>query len=295
MKATSILLIFVLLTCALAGCSAQPTADIAATTLPVYQFTAILCQGTGLTVSRLVTESVSCLHDYSLNVRQVRAAESAGLIITSGAGLEDFMADLLTDKPTADASQGIELLESCHDHDHAHAHAENHDHAHEHDPHIWLSPANAMVMAENICAELKTHYPQHSDTFDANLSALLQQLQTLLDYGKTKLADLKSRELITFHDGFAYFAHCFDLHILAAVEEEAGSETSSKKLIELIELVEQHDLTAVFTEENGSDASARVIAAETGAALFTLNMAMAGDDYFAAMYHNIDTVWEALS
>ena len=53
----------------LSGCGSQvQTADIAATTLPVYEFTMRLCQGTGLTVTRLVTESVSCLHDYSLNV-----------------------------------------------------------------------------------------------------------------------------------------------------------------------------------------------------------------------------------
>ena len=62
----------------LSGCrsQAQP-AQIAATTLPVYEFTSRICEGTPLTVTRLVTESVSCLHDYSLNVRQVKAAEAA--------------------------------------------------------------------------------------------------------------------------------------------------------------------------------------------------------------------------
>ena len=76
----------------LSGCrsQAQP-AQIAATTLPVYEFTSRLCEGTPLTVTRLVTESVSCLHDYSLNVRQVKAAEAAEAVVISGAGLEDFL------------------------------------------------------------------------------------------------------------------------------------------------------------------------------------------------------------
>ena len=39
---------------------------------------------------------------------------------------------------------------------------------------------------------------------------------------------------------------------------------------------------------------AMIPAAETGAISYTLDMAMAGDDYFAAMYHNIDTIKEAL-
>lgn len=297
MKSISLILILVLLMGMLGGCTAQvETADIAATTLPVYQFTCMLVDGTGLTVTRLVTESVSCLHDYSLNVRQVKAAESAELIVMNGAGLEDFMADILDGKQTIDASAGIELLESCHDHDHAHTHAEEeHDHAHEQDSHIWLSPANAMIMAENICAGLKAQYPEHTDLFESNLTSLLAQLEELLNYGNAQLSGLQERDLVTFHDGFAYFAHCFDLHILAAVEEESGSETSAHKLIELIELVEHHNLPAIFTETNGSDASAKVIAAETGAALYTLDMAMAGDDYFAAMRRNIDTIREALT
>ena len=291
MKSISLTLILLLLAGSLSGCAASAeTADIAATTLPVYQFTSILTDGTGLTVTRLVTESVSCLHDYSLNVRQVKAAERAQVIVINGAGLEEFMEDLLDGKQTIDASYGIAALESCHDHEHE----AYHGHHHELDSHIWLSPENAMVMAENICAGLKERYPQHADIFDTNLASLLSQLQALQAYGESQLAGLSCREIVTFHDGFAYFAHSFGLEILAAVEEESGSETSAHQLIELIELVRQHDLPAIFTETNGSDASAKVIAAETGAALYTLDMAMAGDDYFAAMRHNIDVLREAL-
>ena len=272
------------------GCTAPAeTADIAATTLPVYQFATLLCQGTGLTVTRLVTESVSCLHDYSLNVSQVKAVEEAELIVISGAGLEDFMADILQDREIIDASENIRLLESCHDHDH------EHEHSHEHDAHIWLSPANAIIMAQNICAGLTAKYPQHTDTFSNNLASLQHRLQQLQHYAEDQLADLFCRDLITFHDGFSYMAQAFDLHILAAVEEESGAEASAKELIALIELTRQHQLPAVFTETNGADSAAKIIAAETGATIFTLDMAMAGDDYFKAMYHNIDSIREALS
>lgn len=298
MKQITFLLILSLLLVAFSGCMATgETADIAATTLPVYQFTSMLCDGTDLTVTRLVTESVSCLHDYSLNVRQVKAIEGADLIILSGAGLEDFMADSLAKKRTVDASAGIDLLESCHDHDHE-SHSLDHDHEHEHshetDAHIWLSPANAIIMAENICHGLQAQYPEHTEIFAANLVSLQARLQALLDYGHTQLSQLSSQEMITFHDGFAYFAHCFHLEILAAVEEEYGSEASAQELIELIGLVREHRLAAIFIEENGSVSAADIIAAETDTNIFILNMAMTGEDYFAAMYHNIDTIKEAM-
>ena len=277
----------------LCGCAAPVPAQVAATTLPVYEFTGRLCQGTDITVTRLVTEQVSCLHDYSLNVGQVKAAEAAELIVISGAGLEDFMADILQDAERIDASEGISLL--CpEENDHEHEEDEHEGHHHDSDPHIWLSPVNAMAMADTIFRGLVQKYPQYQEIFSANREALLRELEILDAYGREQLEDLSCREIITFHDGFSYFADHFDLTILEAVEEESGSEASAKELIHLIEEVEHHDLPAIFTEVSGSVSAAGVISRETGASSYALDMAMAGDSYFDAMYHNINTVKEAL-
>lgn len=288
-----ILILFLIIIGIFCGCSAQETAQVAATTLPVYEFTTRLCEGTDITVTRLVTESVSCLHDYSLNVNQVKSAEAAELIVISGADLEEFMEDILHGKPTVDASAGIELI--CPEEGHNHEDGDDHEgHHHESDPHIWLSPVNAGVMAANICAGLTQQYPEYADTFSANLEALTTDLQALYTYGQEELSSLSCRDMITFHDGFAYFADAFDLHILEAVEEESGSEASAQELIHLISIMEEHDLPAVFTEINGSVSAADVIARETDAEVFALDMAMGGDSYFEAMYHNIDTIKEAM-
>lgn len=286
------LCVLLLLLSLLSGCGTrEDPAEIAATTLPVYEFTMRLCQGTDLTVTRLVTESVSCLHDYSLSVRQVRACEAAQVIVQSGAGLETFLEDILSDRDCIDASAGISLL--CgEEEDHPGGH--DHDHHHEEDPHIWLSPENAADMAQNLCEGLSQRYPQYEVLFLENLSGLLADLSALQSYGEETLAHLKCRELVTFHDGFAYFADAFHLTILQAVEEESGSEASARDLKELITLVREHQLPAVFIEANGSASSAETIARETGAAVYTLDMAMSGDSYFDAMYHNIDTIKEAL-
>lgn len=292
-----ILTILIILCLLLSGCGKQTEyAQVAATTLPVYEFAARLCEGTPITVSRLVTEEISCLHDYSLNVRQVKAAEAAEIIVISGAGLEEFLEDLLLNAEVIDSSAGMELLcpEEEHDHSHEEDHQEHDGHHHDQDPHIWLSPANAMAMAQNICDGLCLEYPEHAETFRENLTALVQDLKDLNAYGAQALSNLSCREMITFHDGFAYFAESFDLEILDAVEEESGSEASAAELIHLIEEVEHHGLPAVFTEKSGSVSAASIIARETGCSAYALDMAMAGDSYFDAMYHNIDTIREAM-
>ena len=287
----SILLVLLLL---LGGCTAAPEqAQIAATTLPVYEFTARICDGTGISISRLVTESVSCLHDYSLNVSQVRSAEAAELIVISGAGLEEFMEDILHGKAIIDSSVGIQLTECEDEHGHE-EHGRDDHHHHDVDNHIWLSPENAKLMVQNICAGLSAQYPDRTARFEENLKILLADLDALQAYGEAELSALSYRELITFHDGFSYLAGSFGLIILEAVEEESGSEASAAELKHLIQLTRDHGLPAIFTETNGSDSAASVISRETGAKIFQLDMAMAGDSWFEAMYHNIDTIKEAL-
>ena len=295
MRYTSLLLTLVLVLGLLTGCGTPASyAQVAATTMPVYELTSRLCEGTDITVTRLVTESVSCLHDYALNVNQVKAAESAEVIVMNGAGLEEFMEDVLHKSGyLIDSSYGITLTECEEGDEHGHDHGHE-GHNHDVDNHIWLSPLNASIMAQNICEGLCGIYPKQESIFRANLVVLLSDLEALQAYGEAQLADLPCRELITFHDGFGYLAASFGLTILRAIEEESGSEASAAELIELIEEVEHHGLPAIFTEANGSVSAAAVIARETGVPAYTLDMAMSGDSYFEAMYHNIDTLKEAL-
>lgn len=286
-----LLIAAVMLTILLCGCTAvNEQTDIVATTLPVYCFTTRLCDGTPLSTTLLIRQSVSCLHDYTMQISQMRELESADVVAVSGAGLEDFLpASLLENKPLIDASVGIPLLEeTCH-------HEESHDgHTHDADPHIWLSPACAKQMVANLCNGLCKAFPEYATVFEENRNGLEKDLDALQAYGEKSLENLRSRELITFHDGFSYFAEAFHLTVLRAVEEESGSEVSASELKELITLVKDRQIPAIFTEKNGSEAAASIIASQTGAKINMLDMGFSETDYFEAMYHNIDAVKEAL-
>lgn len=271
------------------GCrEKQEPAQIVATTLPVYEFTTLLCAGTNVKVGRLITEDIGCLHDYTINVTQMQMLENAELLITSGAGLEHFLEDITIRIQTIDASENIPLM--CGEHDHG----DEHTHKDKIDPHYWLSPNNAKIMSENIYKNLINYYPEFEKQFSDNFDCLQKDFDTLSSYADRKLENLSCRELITFHDGFSYMADAFDLTILQALEEESGSEASASELISLINLVNSHNLPAVFIERNGSTSAASIIAAEEDIRCYTLDMAMSGDSYFDAMYHNIDTLSEAL-
>lgn len=284
-----ILALTILVFLLLSGCAGRDSnGQVVATTRPVYCFTQRLLEGTPITSDLLITQNTSCLHDYTLQVSQMRMLEGARVIAVSGAGLEDFLEDAIPEgKPIIDASRGIALTQAPCDH-------EEHDHHHGDDPHIWLSPLRGKQMVENLRDGLADAFPRQSTVIRENAERMLADLDELQAYGSQELRQLSTREMITFHDGFAYFAEAFDLHILRAMEEEPGSEVSAGELKELIRLVEDHNIPAIFTETNGSAASASVIAAETGAGVYTLDMAFSDRDYFDAMYENIRVVKEAL-
>ena len=268
------------------GCKQEDGTQILATTKPVYEFATILCEGTPLKVDLLISENVSCLHDYTLQVNQMRKLESAELIIINGAGFEDFLADALPDdRRIIDCSANIEL--HC-------AHSHSHDsHTHENDPHIWLSIDNGRKMAEDIYAGLCKNNPEYTDTITSNFAKLIGKFDTLSENAQV-LKELRCRELITFHDGFSYFADSLDLHIIKAIEEESGSEASAQELISIIQDIKVHNLPAIFTEVSSSSAAASIIRAETGIQVYALDMALSERSYFDAMEHNIKTLKEAL-
>lgn len=268
----------------LAGCTPagqEPSQmNIVATTYPTYLAALAVTESVeGVSVSRLDTGSVSCLHDYTLTVNDMKKLSQADVIVMNGAGLEDFMSDALasTDALVIDCSEGIDLLPATGHHDHEH----NGEHGH-FDPHYWMDPLNAHTMVDNVRRGLWFLFPgEVAPDLSANTTLAGEQLWPLYDLGLYYLYPQSENAvsvpgLITFHDGFQYLAQTFHLPLLASIEEEAGSEASAKEMDEIIRLVKEQNIPVIFTETNGSDATAQAIARETGCAVASLSMIMDG-------------------
>lgn len=310
------LLALVLALALLTGCAPRPAAGdgglhVLCTTYPVYLFTtAVVGDTEGVEVELLVNAQTSCLHDYTLTVEDMRAIDRSDILVMSGVGLEDFLSDALEQKgiPVIDCSENISLLPSLEHEGHG-----GHDHEEEMDPHYWMDPRRVEWVLETIADGLSDWDAANSRRYQQNLilawdalGALTQdatsaQIMTVsVTQGYLDLAPLCSTTgLVTFHDGFQYFADAFELELLAAIEEEEGSEASARELAEIIELVKDRDIPAIFVEKNGSRRSAEVIARETGCKIYELDLLMSGEGtgvsaYREAMEQNLKTVLEAL-
>ena len=308
MRKRAILALLLVVSLLLSGCgSAQGEEEtearltILAATYPVYLAVQAVTEGVdGVAVERLNTGEVSCLHDYTLTVTDMKKIETADVIALNGADLEEFMEDALSasNALVIDCSEGVALLENA---DHVHTEGDDgHDHGH-FDPHYWMDPANLVQVVANLPSGLAQADPDHRDLYQENARSAAAQLERwdadLSDTVQAARADgVEIAGLVTFHDGFRYFAQALDLPLLASIEEEEGSEASAKEINEITGLVKEYDLPVIFTEVNGSDATAQAISRETGCAVAQLTMLMDGpeegglENYYDGMLDNVTAI-----
>ena len=243
----------------------------------------------GVEVINMTKPQTGCLHDYQLVPEDVQKLEKASAFVVNGAGMEAFLDKAVKQQPKlkiVDASKGIVLLK---------------DESGEENPHVWVSISNAIMQVKNIAEQLATLDPANAEKYKSNATVYTKKLESLREDMHTNLDNVKTKDIITFHEAFPYFAKEFNLNIIDVIEREPGTEPSPKELEETIAKVKQQNVKALFAEPQYPAKAAEVIAKETGAKIFTLNPAVTGeskpdayDDYIIIMKKNLDVLKEAL-
>ena len=249
---------------------------------PVYIATLNVARNVpGVEVVNLTPPITGCLHDYSLKPQDVRTLTDAKVFVVNGLGMESFLNEALKRAPcmrVIDASKGIKPIED--------------------NPHVWVSVSLAMQQVQNIADALADFDPAHADLYRRNADAYLARLNALRKKMLEELADVKNRNIVTLHEAFPYFAREFGLHVVAVVEREPGSEPSARELAQIIDLVWQSGAAALFAEPQYPARAVDVIAAQTGAKVYTLDPAVTGpmqaNAYLQIMERNLLELEKAL-
>lgn len=159
-----------------------------------------------------------------------------------------------------DAAQGIPLIESSHHHE---------GESESGDPHVWLSPQNLIVMANNVANTLSqydksnaAYYRQRTQRFEQQMKALDQELSQ-------SLQGLKCRTFLIYHPALGYLAHQYGLQQLAV--EHDGKEPSAAYMQQLISQCKKESVRVVFISKEHNGRSAERIAHELGAHVVTIN------------------------
>ena len=268
---------------------------------PIWLMTLNLTHGLEdhVVVRNLAAPSVGCLHDYQLQTADMKVLSSADLLLVNGAGMEAFLPEItraFPDLPVAEASAGIELLGQGSAVEILEAEEEEGANAH-----LWLDPMRAVQMAENLAAALIRTLPEDEAVIAANLEDYRARMLTLDEKLRSGLADLPSRDIVTFHEAFPYFASAYGLNVVAVVNKEPGEVLTPSQMAQLVSEIRRLGNPPLFVEPQYTDLSAQTLSRETGSQVYSLDPVVTGpsenvplDYYETVMLQNMATLAEAL-
>ena len=152
--------------------------------------------------------------------------------------------------------------------------AEEHS-GHDHegaDPHYWVSPSCARIIALSVKELLCEIAPAQKQLYENSYKELVKEIEAI---------DLKARELFSgdlnkkfmiFHPTLGYLARDYGL-LQIAVESE-GKEPTPAQLRSLIHTARENNIRHIFVQEGFDDKNARSIASDTGADLVIIDPMM---------------------
>jgi ABC-type Zn uptake system ZnuABC Zn-binding protein ZnuA len=223
----------------------------------------------------------------------------AHLVFVNGLHLEEFLDELIEnaggEAPVVAISMNVDTRAFDEDEGRAHPGV---------DPHIWLTPANAVMMVRNIEQALSELDPANAAAYQANARAYQAQLEALDAWVKVQIEGIpvESRRLVTDHNVFGYYADRYDLEIVGAVipAYSANSEPSAQELADLQKAIDQYEAKAVFVGATANSALAKRVAEDTNiqvVPLFTGSLGPPGsgaETYIDYIRYNTTAIVETL-
>lgn len=230
-------------------------------------------------------------HTFEPTPQQLHVLAGAQLIVRVGAGLDDWLFNLLQSAGSrarvVKITDGLDLLGPA---DSSHG-----------DPHVWLDPilvrdhvAPALARAlGDVDARNRATYEKRAAEFAAELTRLDGEIGSAL-------RAVPRRGFVAVHPAWRYFARRYGLEEVAVIEESPGKEPSAQSIARIVERARAGHVRAVLTEPQFTERTAAVIAGEIGAAVVVVDpiggaQVSGRDSYLALMRYNLAAFLKALS
>lgn len=271
--------------------------------------------------TNLKTES----HDWEPSAKDMAEVSKAQLMFINGAGMEEWEDSLKnsSDIELVNTSKDIDLIkaseEDHHDHDEDHDHEDaDHDHDEDHDhedaneehhhhhgqydPHLWLSPKNAISQAKVIAEKLSEIDPSNKDYYMDNFKKIEEELKALIAEYKEKFDECENKNFLVNHKAFSYLAKDFSLNQIALTSLTSTEETDAKTLKDASLKAKELNIKTIFYEMGSSDKNAKTLADEIGADTKPLNtLELATDEnikndttYQELVRENLEAIYQSL-
>lgn len=248
-------------------------------------------------------------HSYQPTPQDVVKISRATLIFANGAGLEEFLQNLIESAGASErlvnVSEGIELKDFGAHEDKEEQKNGTEVHSQEDgDPHTWVDPNNVIMWVENIQTKLEQIDPDNSATYRTNAERYITQLKELDAWirEQVKAVPTENRKLVTDHMVFGYFADRYGFEQIGAIIPGYSTlaSPSAQDIAAIEDAIRGLGVRAVFVGKSINPTIAQRVAEDTGVKLVFLyhgSLSEAGepaDSYLNYMRYNVTQIVNAL-
>jgi zinc transport system substrate-binding protein len=190
-------------------------------------------------------------------IRKLR--ESVGYVSNGYLGFETIWLDRFYEinRTMKRLSLGDKIIPLISDHNHEGIHIESKD------PHYWVSPKCALIMAVSVKEYLCELNPARKQVYEANCQSLLLKIHKVDEKAEELFSGVSHRSFMIYHPNLGYLARDYNLNEISL--ESEGKEPSPSKMIELIDHARVDRLKTIFVQREYDIKNANVIAGEIGA------------------------------
>ena len=134
-------------------------------------------------------------------------------------------------------------------------------------PHLWTDPSYAIRYAGVIRDALVQADPDGAAAYRANAASFTARATALAEALKADQASLPParRQLLTYHDAYAYFAKTYGWTVIGAVQPSNFEDPQPKEIARLIDQVRERKVPVIFGSEVFPSKVLEQIGRETGA------------------------------
>lgn len=238
----------------------------------------------GVSEPKVLLPTGASPHDFSLRPSDIRSINDADLVVWVGPELEGFMAKPLAKHPhvlTLTRVEGMPLFDyskqAGHE-EHVDEGHEGHDHdgheGHHHegvDPHIWLGPTQALVIANALSETLSAQDPANAERYRANLLAFKAKVEAKDKVIAEQMKAVNQKGYFVFHEAYGYWERHYGMsskgHFTVSPERRPGAKT----LVEIRKALEEKKASCIYAEPQFSPAVIESVARNTGAKVLLLD------------------------
>jgi zinc transport system substrate-binding protein len=142
-----------------------------------------------------------------------------------------------------------------------------HHHSGEHmegaDPHYWVSPLNALIIASSVKGLLTQLNPSQKDKYEANYKLLILKISEVDNKARELFSAVPNRFFMIYHPNLAYVARDYGLEEIPV--EFEGKEPPPSRMKELIDRARKDNIKTIFVQMEYDSKNAKAIAGEIGA------------------------------